>query len=561
MKTFRQFGIDVPDVFIGEKQTTCPKCSESRKKKRVKCLSANGTEGVWYCHHCGWTGTLKEGTRTKSQPYYYKPLRKKVEYKRSNLPEKVIKWFKERGITEKTLTKNEIGYGSVYMPQVEDFVNAIKFPYRKNGSIVNIKYRDGKKNFRQETGAEKIFYKLNDIDGKDEIIITEGEIDALSFDECGLNAVSVPNGAPSVKTKNYESIFDYLEQIDFERIKKVYLAVDNDEPGIKLENELARRIGKEKCWRFVYPDGCKDPNDVLVKYGVDILLDCYKNAAPYPISGLVEPSSIKKELKNLYQTGLLRGESTGWGNLNEHYRIKAGQQTVVTGMPGHGKSSFIDALAVNLAERNDWKFAVFTPESLPLERHMSWLMSRYIKKPFDKGWENRINEVEYFEAFDFVNEHFKYIMPDDDNFKVDNILDLAKKSVFRYGVKGIIIDPWNQMDHTRPTGMTETEFIGQTLTKTSLFAKLHDVHIWIIAHPRKMEKRADGSYPVVSPYDISGSSNWWNKADNCISIYQDVSDNRDVRQVHIQKIRFRAECGEPGMIELKYNRPTGCFSC
>jgi len=180
--TFRELGIDLPIAFEGDQYTQCPKCSSTRKKKKVKCLSANSDKGVFNCHHCGWSGNTKSGTLSKGDPSSWKrkPYRRPT-FKRNKLPIDILFWFKNRGISKETLTRNDISYGQAYMPQQEDFVPAIQFPYKKDGKVVNIKYRDLKKNFRQESGAESIVYKFDDINKISDLIICEGEIDALSL--------------------------------------------------------------------------------------------------------------------------------------------------------------------------------------------------------------------------------------------------------------------------------------------------------------------------------------------------------------------------------------------
>lgn len=279
-KTWSDFGIEVPATATGEFATTCPKCSDSRKKKKAKCFSGNIEKQVGNCHHCGFTINLKQHSTNR----IHKPKKRTKNpqlYNTEKLPESVLEWFKKRGICEQVLKRNKIGYGKIFMSQEEKEVDAIQFPYFKDGEVVYIKYRDGKKNFRQVKDAEKILYKFDDISNESTIIITEGEIDALSFEEAGyIDCVSVPDGAPPPKSNNYSSKFDYLEPAFeiFNNAQKVILATDNDGPGIQLSDELARRIGREKCWNVSYPEGCKDANEILVKYGKNELKKVVENA-------------------------------------------------------------------------------------------------------------------------------------------------------------------------------------------------------------------------------------------------------------------------------------------
>ena len=166
------------------------------------------------------------------------------------------------------------------------------------------------------------------------------------------------------------------------------------------------------------------------------------------------------------------------------------------------------------------------------------------------------------QAQEFIKEHFQYIMPEED-FTFENILMLARACVYRDGIKAVVLDPWNELEHKRPNGMTETEYISSALSKIRRFARLHEVHFWVVAHPTKLQKIVDkkghATYPVPTPYDISGSSHWRNKADNCITVWRDLNLNNDLVEIHVQKIRFK-ENGQPGKVTLKFDRVTGCFS-
>ncbi|MBK6743611.1 MAG: toprim domain-containing protein [Hydrogenophilales bacterium] len=361
MKTFQDFGIDLKPGATGEVKTTCPKCSASRKKKRYPCLNVNVDEGVWNCWHCSWAGTLKSGEWQRSEirkvytrPSYTAPT--------AGLPEDAAKWFAGRGITPEVLTRNRIGHGAIYMPQIEEEANAVQFPYFRGEATVNIKYRDGRKNFRMAAGAERVLYGLNDI--AETTIWVEGEMDKLSLEVAGFaNCVSVPDGAPAPDSKNYETKFDYLDTPELAAIKTHVLAVDNDAPGKRLQEELARRLGAENCLVVTWPKGCKDANDVLVKLGKDTLAQCLHEAKPLPVVGAYDVADLIGELEQYFEHGLPRGVSTGWYAIDRYYTVRPCEWTLVTGIPGHGKSEFLDALTINLAALHGWRFGVFSPRT------------------------------------------------------------------------------------------------------------------------------------------------------------------------------------------------------
>ena len=563
MRDWADYGIDPRGKTIGEVKTTCPKCSEYRKKKTYPCLNVNLDKGVWHCWHCEWAGSLKTGEEVHSNPRATPLVFRKPVYRQTPLPSRVVEWFAGRGIPEAVLARNRISYGPVYMPQVEQEVPAIQFPYFRNGEIVNVKYRDGRKYFRMVGGAERLLYGWDDIEG-DTLLICEGEMDKLALEVAGYTScVSVPDGAPAPTAKNYESKFDFLLSAEtlLQPLRRIILAVDNDAPGEKLAEELARRLGPERCYRVTWSSECKDANDVLMSHGAAVLRECIEHAHPWPVSGIVTVDMLSAAIDHIYAHGMQRGCSPGWLSVSRHYTVRPGELTIVTGIPSHGKSQWVSAMVVNLAQAVDWRFALFSPENYPLERYAALLMEQYTGLPFD-GPSTRMAPPVKDDAKQWLDAHVSFLMPEDDSPTIARLLDLAKVQVYRQGIKGLILDPWNEIEHSRPERQNETEYISHVLTQVRRFARLHGVHVWIVAHPTKLVKAQKGDYagqyPPPTPYDISGSAHWRNKADNCVTIWRDIEANNDLVEVHVQKVRFR-EIGKPGMVELVYEPACGRF--
>lgn len=549
MTTFKDYKINVPDSFSGEKYVLCPECSHTRKKKNDKCLSVNGDKGTWYCHHCNWKGGLKNNTSNVYKPPV-KKYKKPQPKKRIDLSQNAIDWFADRKISKETLERNKIGFENGW----------ILFPYYRNKELINIKYRNRKKEFRMEKDCERMFYGLDDTDNAEELIVCEGECDKLALEEAGfINAISVPNGAPAINTKNYDRLFGFLESAAdiFINTKKVILATDNDEPGMKLREELSRRIGKEKCYTVLWAENCKDANDVLVKHDKLTLEKCIKNASPYPVNGIFEVKDIFGQIDLLYQEGYKRGEYPGWSNLGELYTVRPGEWTVVSGIPSHGKSSFLDNILVNLTNKG-WNIAIYSPENQPLARHAAKLIEIVSRIPFFDGPRQRIQKHELEIAKEYLQKYFTFILPEDESHTIQHILSLAKTLVLRKGIKGLVIDPWNELDHSRPAGLTETEYISQSLSVIRRFARSYGVHVWLVAHPTKLKKDESGNYPVPTPYDIAGSAHFRNKADNALCVWRDLFNDNTPVQVHVQKIRFK-EIGRIGVVGFSYDVATGVY--
>ena len=544
-KDFSSFGIELGNRTGEEVKVPCPKCSQLRKKKSYPCLNVNTDKGVWNCWHCGWSGGLKTGEFSKPTvahtKTYYKP-----EFKPEPLTDKTFEYLATRGLNKDVLIRNHVTTLTVWMPQVEEEVRAVAFPYYRDGEVVNIKYRDGKKNFRQVGGAQKTFYKIDDV--TDTAIVTEGEIDALSLEVAGFkNAISVPDGAPAPTSKNYETKFEYLDDEKLDNIKTFILAVDNDEPGRKLEEELARRLGRERCLRVTWVEGCKDANEVLLKHGAEVLAQCINNAQTFPVEGLFSVYDIADDLNAIYEDGMPKGEATGWKNVDELYSPTPAQWTLVTGIPSMGKSEWLDALTVNLAEQSGWVIGVCSPENQPITWHSAKLMEKHMKKRIKV-----MTREEFEEGKDWLNQHFHFILPEQPT--IEAVLEKAKVLVKRFGMRGLVIDPYNELDHTkRKDGVNETEYISMFLTYIRKFAREQGVHVWLVAHPAKLLKDKEGHYPVPDGYSVSGSAHFFNKADNIVTVHRDKTNPKAPSEIHVQKIRSRW-LGRPGMTEL-YWRP------
>lgn len=560
-RTFTDFGIDLRGGSGVEVLATCPECSSSRKKKNVKCLSANTEKGLWNCHHCGWSGSVFQGIRTQSdavkRPIYTRPAYEVPE----KADERLVEWFAARGIPREIVERNKISLGIAYMPQEEDRIECIQFPFMKGGEVVNIKYRGlASKCFRQASGAEKILYGLDNLVG-DTAVIVEGEIDALSVQVAGISSVcSVPDGAPSPSAKEYAAKFDFLDNCKgvLDGFRRIVLAVDADEPGRKLACELSRRLGPERCLRVNWQDQCKDANDVLMRLGPSAVADAIERATPWPIAGVFEVGDLAEDVISLYLRGLPGGVATGWKTIDHHYTVKPGEITVVTGVPAHGKSTWLDALIVNLAVEHGWRFGIFSPENMPTERHIASLVEKYTGKPFRSGPPQRLTSVEVVQALEWLHRHFYMTVHGEEALTVDAILEKARGMVVRYGINGFVVDPWNEIDHSRPAALSETEYISQSLTKIRKFGRTYGVHVWVVAHPMKLRRNLDGSYPVPTPYDVSGSAHWRNKADNCICVWRDLEDDARGSDIHVQKVRFR-EVGRVGVVTLHWNGLNGRY--
>lgn len=552
-------GFKLPSYNIGNYKIICSRCSGYRKDKKGTCMSVTIMENdsaVWNCHNCGWSGfagMVHKGATEKPKEYIAPELPKGTI---GFMPEPAVTFLKNRKITREVWERNKLFY--------DEKTEALCFPFFYEGKIVNVKSRKiAEKKFSLSKGAQLIFYGLDDLKGRDTAIIVEGEPDKLALEVCGyINVISVPNGAPS-KIKEGKVVantgaYEYLQHAEsiIRSMKKIIIAVDNDAAGKNLQYELARRIGLEKCYIVEFPT--KDANDCLMEYDRDVVISYINSATPYPINGLYNVVDFSKSLFNYFNNTMQRGLQTGWPNLDKFYSVPIGRITVVTGAPGVGKSEIIDALLWNLAKSNNWKFVIFSPEN-GKEAHVTKFIEKVLEKSSDPKSENRMTEKEFAEGAVVISRHFYFIVAEDMDTlpTLDWILEKAKAAIYRYGVQGLVIDPYNEIEHNRAPGEQETDYISKMLSKLKKFAQTYGIHIWIVAHPAKQYKDKEGKYAVPSLYDISGSAHWVNKTDFGIVIHRS-EDIANISEIHIKKVRFKHE-GMTGLCNLIYNKSTGTY--
>lgn len=278
------------------------------------------------------------------------------------------------------------------------------------------------------------------------------------------------------------------------------------------------------------------------------------------------------QVGRLWDRGLPPGTSTGWPSLDKHYTVAPGHLTIVTGWPSSGKSEFVDALLLNLA-RQGWRFAIHSPENRPEEIHVVKYLEKYVGKPFGEGLHQRMTKDEAREAMVEIADWFGFLVAASDSqkttFGLEEIMGAAEAWFRRIGAWhskenpcGLVIDPWNELEHLRPREYSETEYISATLTALRSWARTHNVHVWLIAHPQKLRRDEGGKLPIPRPDSISGSQHWWNKADNALTVWRSLDDqmggNRAV-DIHVQKVRFK-HIGRTGIVGLEYDRVTGRYS-
>jgi len=536
----------------GKTQGICPICSPSRKPKneKAKCASYDWERGIGTCHNCAKTFQLHTYKRKGSAMKVYEKPPAKQHAEEMQLSQPVIDWFDSRGISKDTLYALGVTEGPEFMPQTSKTENTIHFNYYIGDQLINVKYRDGRKNFKLYKGAEKIFYNINSVVGYDFCVIVEGEMDVLALHEAGVpNVISVPNGA----TLNSNNL-DYLDScIDyFEDKQKIIIAVDSDEPGQALQTELIRRLGSEVAYIANFED-CKDANEYLLKYGKEALASRITTAKPVPLENVVTFRDIENDIEEFVKNGFKPGFQIGLDNFDSIFSTYTGQFITVTGIPSSGKSDFVDQMVVGYNRQYGWKTAFASPENTPTYLHAHKIMRKVWE---GMPTEDDIKKERWNEVASHVNDNFFFI--DMERYTLDAVLRKGAELVKRKGIKCLVIDPFNKVRDTEGSSGDVNVYTLEYLTKIEIFAKKYDVLVIIVAHPTKMYKDKDGNIEEPTMYNIKGGGEWYDASYHGLLVHRDYQ-NKTVK-VKVLKVKFQ-NLGENGAeAHFVWQPGSGCFA-
>ena len=536
-----------------EQKVTCPNCVKVGKTNiKDTCLSINLDSGLYNCHKCGWSGCVKP---KDFKPMYVKPTKQNF----TKLSDKALELFTQRGISQKVVMENKIAMS-------KDGQSVI-FPYLRNGELINYKQRFlDKKDFRQGKDAEPIMFNYDRCNGQKEIIICEGELDCMAFEEAGFtNVTSVNQGAPNENDKNIDKKLECITTCYemFDNAEKIYLATDNDANGRRLKDELIRRLGaEERCFSVDLSD-CKDANEYLIKYNKLSLSEVIKNAKEIPIDGIFTAENEKLLMLDSFRNGKKRGQTTHWEDIDKAWTWRTGEVTIWTGYQNEGKSLFLQSLCLLRAFHDSEKFAFFSPENIPIGDFFDDMIETFVGKSTDPYYKhNQMGEKEYIQSIDFISEHFFLIYPSKD-FEFETILDKAKYLVRKKGIRHLIIDPYNTVEHKMKMGEREDLYISRFMSELKRFALQNDIGIHLVAHQLTPQKDTNGRYVRPDLNRIKGGGTFSDKADNVNFDWRpnralDFSDTEVV--FGSQKIKKQKLTGTPqDIININFLRKTNRY--
>ena len=549
----------------GQYKITCPNCQRERTKNKGDTplsVNINSETIVYHCHHCNIQGAMSRTQGVRMSVVKTETKRKPIKMPQNNERGKSAEWLKARGISIETAEAS----GCVLAEKNNKPV--IGFTFASEGETVAVKWRsaNGSKDFWWQNSATKLWGRQVHNDSlptiESTIVITEGELDQLAIkeafkDHSNIDVYSVPNGAPNKVTDSKidpseDGRFKYIweDRHLFEGVDRVILATDSDDNGQILADELSRRLNKARCYIADYK-GHKDANELLINTDTDTVRKQILNAEPVPLHGLNNIDFYADEFQSLYEEGKPRGVSTGLDSVDKLFTLQTGYLNVVTGYPGDGKSAFIDQVVVNVAKNYGWK-TCFCSFEKPPTLHSVQLAQCLVGKPFFEGQNQRMTQEEKDFAQSWINDHILFQDYQDGGLPtIESILEKGASAVMRYGIRILVIDPYNFI-HTDHKGL-ETDAVSDMLTKVQLFAKQHDCAVFFVAHPTKPAER--GKKTIVTGVDIAKSMAWFSKADMGLTVFRGDSSVT----VNVWKARWgwSAQCGST---DLTFNPVNGRYA-
>lgn len=543
--------IDLKGKTSGQFKTKCPKCLSKRTNKHDTSLSVNISKGVANCHYCEAV-SVRDNIKENTEKSYKLPVQEWRNY--TNLSDKLVKYLEERNIKQSTAISLGWTEENYWQPSLNEKVNNLVFNTFEGGTLVNKKYRSSNKKFTQSAGTKSIFYNINSVIGQKEVYIVEGEFDVAALYEVGVkNVISVPNGAND-NDDYWQNSKEYIKDI-----KSFIIAVDNDDKGHELKNKIAQRLGRYRCSYIDFKG--KDANDDLIS---NDLKKTIKNKKRFPVSGTFKVEDLYNGVLGLYDNGLpktIYPKHECFNGLKEIYSEMMGQLVVATGMPSHGKSTFTDWKVLNLIKDYNYKASWFSPEHSPMELYHSSLAEKVIGRNFwkDKDGVSRITKEQLSQYKEWANE--KIYLTDCDGGQLptwDWLLDKFKEQMYSFGINIFVIDAFNKV--LLPKG-EKLEQINIILTKLTHFAQANNVLIYLVAHPKKMQKNDAGVYNVPTLYDVSGSADFRNQTHCGYTIYRTFgtteSENKTTFYNMKTKFNFQGEIGAD--LDFKYCAVNGRY--
>lgn len=436
------------------------------------------------------------------------------------------------------------------------------FPNYRDKANVGIKLRniDEKKLF-QKKGSQRLLYTantniLNEIaDSNEALIIVEGELDYHAVKQAGFNMVgSAPSANLGKKPPPGEDppIPDWIEK-EYDALilaRRIIIAVDCDNAGSHLKAQMIRYLDRFRLYEVEFPDGCKDMNDVLMKYGVEEGRKWIKSminyAKPVRVSGVRKYSEVVRDAEVQYY-------KTGWYDLDKAVRLTPGLITV-TGYSGSGKSQFLWQLNAYLCSIG-WRGigGYFENDNREVAEDIAEMLTR-INQPGSPPLRSTEADELVEDSMTFID--MRQARGNGERVTTDWLVDLGEALVIKDNIRFMIIDTWSRISRSTSSHRSEAEQINEELQKLQDFGHNFGVVVILCAHPTK--PKVDKTFPPTE-YDIAGSRSFNDNSDGVWVIHRPSKDS-EASYFRNAKVRNQRKGGTLGWTEMVFDKQKRMFT-
>ena len=529
--------LGVPDYNTKSRKCCCPFHNE-----KTPSFIYNPSENSFHCFGCGKNYDIVDALQDKHGSYG-KALKALSEI--SGIPwagwhstedlqyrypveevctdkEKVYRYFEKRGISRRI-----VDYADV---RQDAYGNAVFNYYDLSDRLLTVKYKlthkpkdgEAKMWFQKNADQTPLLFNMNRCRVDEPLIITEGEPDCLACMEVGyMNVVSIPGGTTNERW--IDKNLDWLRSF-----RSIILCADNDEAGQKMVKSVVPRLGASKtkiveipALEYEYFDGTvkttKDLNDLLIYFGREQARKVIDEAKDSPIESIINLSDVVS-VDYEQVDGIPFGLKTVDKGLKRNFY---GTLTVLTGMPGAGKSSLLSQMICNALD-----FGVKT-----------WIYSGELSDSQVKSWLNRglagprhvlygEGDTTYVPAdvvkkIDEAYDEQWFVYREGMSCTIDSLLQSMTDTFERYGVKFFALD--NLMTVEQDTSKDENRATTDVVRELAAFARATSTVVVLVCHPKKKSLQDGGP----SIYDISGTSNIGNLAHRCLHLQRVTKKERN----------------------------------
>jgi twinkle protein len=499
----------------------------------VWCLCRGVGLGQAMAEASSFLGIAIDGSKSRPDKAYQRPQRP-VAVKRLSEDGKVLAYLKGRGLTEQALDDFRVA---------EQDGEWIVFPYLRDGVHVNTTYihverPDGKKQVRQEKGAEPCLFGWHALEKRFPttrfVAITEGQIDAITLHQCGIPALSVPNGGGGGNKQEWvNNDYDRMSRFD-----TVYLCLDGDEPGQQATAEIAKRLGPERCRTVTLPH--KDANECF-KHGIRDFRAYLLSARAFDPAELKPAHTFAEAVVERFHPSksAFRGLDTPWASLNALTTFRRGQYVLWTGFSGSGKSTLLSQTIVHGLLKGE-RYVWFSGE-MPARMTLAWLVTQLLG-------EREPNPKKIRDTMMWLRDKL-WIVDVVRNIDGKRLFELFRYAAKRYDIRNVVIDSLLRC------GLREDDNDGQKGFVDLLcdFKLEYDAIVHLVAHQRK----PDDEWSKPGKFGVRGASAITDEADIILSVWATPNEeqNEEPRPRRSKSLTVHQECDT--ILSLIKNRELG----